>query len=46
MIATEIELPEPLFRSLQALLDRHPNQSFNSLCTQALALYLKQHSVP
>jgi hypothetical protein len=41
MIATEIELPEPLFRRLQALLDHHPTESIDSLFTRALEAYLK-----
>lgn len=40
MIATEIELPEPLFRRLQALLDVYPNESIDSLFKQALEAYL------
>lgn len=42
MIATEIELPESLFRRIQALLDRYPNESIDSLFTQAIEVYLTQ----
>lgn len=42
MIATEIELPEPLFRRLQALLDVYPNESIDSLFRQALETYLSR----
>lgn len=44
MIATEIELPEALFRRLQALLDHHPNESLNSLCTRAIEAYLTEQT--
>jgi metal-responsive CopG/Arc/MetJ family transcriptional regulator len=40
MIATEIHLPEPLFRRFQALLDRHPTQSIDALFAQAIEAYL------
>lgn len=44
MIATEIELPESLFRRIQALLDLYPNESIDSLFTQAIEAYLAQQS--
>lgn len=45
MIATEIELPEALFRRLQVLLDLYPTESIDSLFTRALEVYLQQQSV-
>lgn len=42
MISTEIEVPEPLFRRLQAFLDRYPSESMDSLFIQALEIYLNQ----
>ena len=45
MIATEIELPETLFRRLQALLDLYPTESIDSLCTRAIEAYLIDQSI-
>jgi len=47
MIATEILIPEWLFRRIQAQLDEHPDLSFDGLLTEALKHYLiplKSHS--
>lgn len=44
MIATEVELPEPLFRRLLALLDANPTKSLDTLFAQALEAYLDQQS--
>jgi hypothetical protein len=46
MIATEIELPEPLFRRLQVHLDLHPTESIDSLFAQALEVYLSRPPIP
>jgi len=43
-VSLEVNLPEPLFRRLQALLDGHPSESIDSLFTHAVALYLSQTS--
>ena len=45
MIATEVELPELLFRCLQALLVLYPNESIDSLFIRALEAYLRKQSV-
>ncbi|MBE9182453.1 hypothetical protein IQ268_28290 [Oculatella sp. LEGE 06141] len=39
-IQTEVQLPEPLFRQLQALLDREPTQSIDALFVSAIERYL------
>jgi hypothetical protein len=46
MIATEIALPEPLFRRLQAHLDLYPTESIDSLFAQALEVYFSQRPIP
>jgi hypothetical protein len=45
MIATEVELPEALFRRLQTLLDLCPDESIDSLFTRALEMYLSHQPV-
>jgi hypothetical protein len=41
-VSLEINLPEPMFRRLQALLDKQPSESIDSLFARAVALYLAQ----
>lgn len=41
-VSLEINLPEPLFRRLQARLDGHPRESIDSLFAHAVALYLAE----
>jgi hypothetical protein len=43
-VLLEVNLPEPMFRRLQALLDRQPTESIDSLFAHAVALYLSQTS--
>lgn len=45
-ISLEVDLPEPLFRRLQALLDKQPRESIDSLFTRAVAAYLDQSVTP
>jgi hypothetical protein len=46
MIATEILIPEALFRQMQQRLDTFPQQSFDALCVNALVLYLSFATCP
>ena len=42
-IALSTELPESVFRALQAYLDEHPNASMDDVLATALSLFLLQN---